>query len=42
MTPGSPTLSDGVHGAIGGYNVVMLSAIGIALVVAAVLWFRRR
>ena len=42
MTPSSPTLSDSVHGVIGGYNVVMLAAIAVALVVAVVIWFRRR
>ena len=42
MTPSSSTLSDGVHGAIGGYNVVMFSAIAVALIVAAILWLRRR
>jgi hypothetical protein len=42
VTPSSSSLSDGIHGAIGGYNVVMFSAIAVVLIIGLIVWFRRR
>ncbi len=42
MTPSSTTLSDGFHGVMGGYNTILFAAIAIALIVGAIVWFRRR
>jgi subtilase family serine protease len=40
--PANSDLSDGIQGSIGAYNAILLALIVGALVVAVIVWLRRR
>jgi LPXTG-motif cell wall-anchored protein len=40
--PANSDLSDGIQGSIGTYNAILLALVIVALVIAGIVWLRRR